>query len=295
MASLENKPKREAAPLDDIEAARERSEDTSGDEEGGHKIQFEDGFTFKVFVGMLFVCLIMLPGSIYLGLVAGQGLGGAAQWVTIVLFSEVARRSFLPLKRQEIYCLFYMAGALAGSGFGGLPGISGGPFGAFIATQYIMQSPAMVNVVHHLPYWVGPQPGSSAYMHRTFLDPAWAWPIGIMLAGQVLDRMKWMGLGYMLFRITSDVERLPFPFAPIAASGATALAEASTKEDSWRWQVFSTGTIIGLIFGFFYLAIPIFTGVAFGKPLQLLPIPFLDLTPSTERILPTALTGYNPD
>ena len=49
------------------------------------------------------------------------------------------------------------------------------------------------------------------------------------------------------------------PSLPSAASGATALAEASSKEDSWRWQVFSTGTIVGLIFGFFYLAIPIFT------------------------------------
>ena len=297
MASLEQKPKRErnAAP-DSIEAARERSEDTAGDE-GGQQIQYEEGFTGKVMIGALFVCLIMLPGAIYLGLVAGQGLGAAAQWVTIVLFSEIARRSFLPLKRQEIYCLFYMAGALAGSGFGALPGISGGPFGNFIALQYIMQSPAMANVAPYLTHvgWIAPPLGSPAYAHRTFLDPAWAWPIGIMLMGQVLDRMKWMGLGYMLFRITSDVERLPFPFAAIAASGATALAEASTKEDSWRWQVFSTGTIIGLVFGFFYLAIPIFTGVAFGKPVQLLPIPFLDLTPNTERILPTALTGYNPD
>ena len=296
MASLEQKPKRgrNAAPPDDIESARERSEDTAGDE-GGQQIQFEEGFTGKVMVGALFVCLIMLPGAIYLGLVAGQGLGAAAQWVTIVLFSEIARRSFLPLKRQEIYCLFYMAGALAGSGFGSLPGISGGPFGAFIATQYIMQSPAMAGVAPLLPAWIGPQNGSPAYAHRSLVDSAWLIPILVLLAGQVLDRMKWMGLGYMLFRITSDVERLPFPFAPIAASGATALAEASTKEDSWRWQVFSTGTIVGLIFGFFYLAIPIFTGVALGKPVTILPIPFMDLTPNTERILPTALTGYNPD
>ena len=235
MASLEQKPKRgrDDAPMDDIEAARERSEDTASDE-GGQQIQFENGFTGKVMVGALFVGLIMLPGSIYLGLVAGQGLGAAAQWVTIVLFSEIARRSFLPLKRQEIYCLFYMAGALAGSGFGALPGISGGPFGNFIALAYIMNSPAMVNVVHQLPSWIAPQPGSPAYTHRSLLDSAWLLPILVMLFGQVFDRMKWMGLGYMLFRLTSDVERLPFPFAPIAASGATALAEASSKEDSWR-------------------------------------------------------------
>lgn len=301
MATTENEPTEPKRGLfgrrsgDDIEAARERAEEESNDEGGSQQIQFENGFTGKVMIGALFVCLIMLPGAIYLGLVAGQGLGAAAQWVTIVLFSEIARRSFLPLKRQEIYCLFYMAGALTASGFGGLPGISGGPFGDLIARQFLMQSSAMASVAPHLPGWVAPPPGSPAYAQRSFLNPAWMVPIGILLLNQVLDRMKWMGLGYVLFRITSDVERLPFPMAPIAASGATALAEASTKEESWRWRVFSTGTIIGLIFGFFYLAVPIFTGVTFGKPVQLLPIPFFDFTVNTERALPAAPIGYNPD
>jgi hypothetical protein len=285
---------------DDIEAARERAEEASEDEGGVSKIHFEDGFTSKVMIGTLFVCLIMLPGAIYLGLVAGQSLGGAAQWVTIVLFSEIARRSFHPLKRQEIYCLYYMAGALTVTGFSALPGISGGPFGGWIGNAYLMQSPAMVNVAPHLPHWVAPAPGSSAYLHRSFLDPAWWVPFWtspgfILIAYQVLDRMKWIGLGYSLFRLTSDVERLPFPMAPVAASGATALAEVNSKEDSWRWRVFSTGTIIGLIFGFFYLAVPIFTGVVFSRPVTLLPIPFFDLTPNIERMAPTSLLGYNPD
>ncbi len=47
----------------------------------------------------------MMPGAMYLGLVAGSGLGPAAQWVTVVLFAELARRSFQPLKRQELYML----------------------------------------------------------------------------------------------------------------------------------------------------------------------------------------------
>ena len=91
---------------------------------------------------------------------------------------------------------------------------------------------------------------------------------------EVLGRLNWMSAGYMLFRITSDVERLPFPMAPVAAAGATALAEAATKEQSWRWRVFSIGTVAGLVFGFFYVAIPVFTGVVFNRALQLIPIPF---------------------
>ncbi len=277
----------------ELEKARAKSEDSAT--EGDVGPQFEDGFSWKVVAGAFFVGLIMMPGAIYLGLVAGASLGQAAQWVTIVLFSEVARRSFMPLKRQEIYCIYYMAGALAGSGFGSLPGISGGPFGNWIGLQYLMQSPAMANVAPLLPSWIAPHPGSAAYTHRSFIDSAWLIPACIMIAGQVLDRMKWMGLGFILFKITSEVERLPFPMAAIAASGATALAEANTKEESWRWRIFSVGSIIGLLWGFFYLAIPIFTGAVMSKPISLIPIPFIDLVPATERSIPTALVGYNAD
>src|SRR5581483_1740614 len=124
---------------------------------------------------------------------------------------------------------------------------------------------------------------------------AWFWPIVLLVVGEVLGRLNWMSAGYFLFRVTSDVERLPFPMAPVAASGATALAEAASKEESWRWRVFSTGTVIGLIFGFFYIAVPVFTGVVFNKAFTLIPIPFFDLTTNTETILPGAITGISGD
>lgn len=279
--------------VDDIEAARIRAEQASN--EGATGPKFENGFTWKVVAGAFFIGLIMMPGAIYLGLVAGQSLGAAAQWVTIVLFSEIARRSFMPLKRQEIYCIYYIAGTLVATGFTALVGISGGPFGNFIAIQYLMQSPALATVAPHLPAWVAPHLGSAAYNNRNLADHAWLVPIGIMLCVYLFDRMCWMGLGFILFKITSDVEKLPFPMAPIAASGATALAEANTKEESWRWRIFSIGSIIGLVWGLFYLVPPIVSGVLLPTSVQLIPIPFWDLTPTTERALPTALTGINPD
>ena len=60
----------------------------------------------------LFVGLIMTPASMYMSLVIGPNdMGPAAQWVTIILFIEVARRSFTVLSRPEIFVLYYMAGA----------------------------------------------------------------------------------------------------------------------------------------------------------------------------------------
>jgi hypothetical protein len=278
----------------EIERLRRQVEVEASEEgDGVPEPEFEEGFSGKTMAGALFVAFIMLPGALYLGLVAGQGLGPAAEWVTIVLFAEIMRRSFLPMKRQEIYILYYVAASL--TGLAADRGISGGAFGNLIWNQYFVQAPVAAAVAKDIPHWVVPPAGSVALLHRTFFDPAWAVPIGLLVLGEVLGRLHWMSAGYFLFRVTSDIERLPFPMAPVAASGATALAEAANKEESWRWRVFSIGTMMGLIFGFFYIAIPVFTGVVFGKSFQLFPIPFFDLTTNTESLLPGALTGISAD
>src|SRR5437763_11641061 len=68
---------------------------------------WEDGFDLRAMVGALFVGMIMTPASLYMGLVVGSDIGSAAQWVTVILFIEVARRAFTTLKRPEIYVLYY--------------------------------------------------------------------------------------------------------------------------------------------------------------------------------------------
>ena len=257
--------------------------------------RFEDGFDIKTVAGALFVGLVMLPGSIYLGLMAGQGMGPAAVWVTVILFSEVMRRSFSALKRQEIYLLYYIAGGLTVMvGFA----LAGGPFATLIWNQYLVQNPdaASLGVAQEIPRWAAPPPGSEALLKRTFIHSDWVAPIILLVVHQVLSRMSWFGMGYLLFRLTSDVEGLPFPMAPVAAAGAVALAETDEEKGrSWRWNVFSLGAAIGLIFGAIYIGIPSLTGAMFDKPLSLLPIPWIDLTRSTEGLLPATPTGITCD
>ena len=60
--------------------------------------QFVDGFGIKSIVAAVFLGFLMVPGSMYLCLFMGAGLGSAAQWVTVILFSEVAKRSMKSLK-----------------------------------------------------------------------------------------------------------------------------------------------------------------------------------------------------
>jgi len=256
---------------------------------------YEDGFTLRTVLGMLFVGLVMMPGSIYMGLMAGQQLGPAAQWVTIILFTEVARRSFVSLKRQEIYILYYVAAAVGGGMV--IYNVAGGPFTPFIWNQYLARSPQAqgLGISEQIPRWAVPAADSPAMTNRLLLHRDWLVPILLVVVGQILGRMKWFGLGYVLFRVTADAERLPFPLAPIWAEGATALAETTRKEDSWRWPVFSTGAMIGALFGIVYVGVPAITNLVLDEPIMILPIPFLDLTDNAHSVLPASLAGLSFD
>lgn len=240
--------------------------------------EFEEGFGIRTILGALFVAFVMLPGAAYLSLVTGTGLGAAPQWVTVILFMEVARRSFITLKRQEIYLLYIVAGAILGTN-----PYSGYIWNVFLRTSQVTKG---LGVAGDIPTWLVPHADSPAILHRTFFHPDWFVPIAISLALLLLTRASGFAAGYILFRITSDYERLPFPLAPVGAQGATVLAEISRKEETWRWRYFSIGAMVGLAFGLFYAGIPTITGALMNRPLQLIPIPFLDLTQNTESVLP---------
>ena len=61
--------------------------------------EFREGFTSTSVIGVLFVAFIMIPGNMYLSLMVGGSLGAAAEWVTIILFAEITKRSFTTLSR----------------------------------------------------------------------------------------------------------------------------------------------------------------------------------------------------
>jgi len=256
---------------------------------------FEDGFNRMTLVGAVFVGFIMLPGAIYMGLVTGQTLGGAAQWVTVILFVEIAKRSFVQLRKQEIIILYGVAGSLVAMGLrlGSQVALFGGPFGGLIWDQYLVQSPQAegFGIAHLVPTWKVPPRGSEALLTRSFLHTAWMVPIAILIGHNIAFRIVGLAAGYTLYRVTNDIERLPYPMAPVYASGATALAETSSKAETWRWRVFSIGSMIGIAYGSVYLIIPTITGAVLANPVQIIPIPFIDLTRKAGTILPGSMVG----
>lgn len=249
---------------------------------------FEEGFSFSSLMGAIFIALVMIPGAIYMQLIAGIGIGSAAQWVTVILFIELAKRANATMKKAEIFILFYMAGAIMSSGNVGLLNI-----------QFLVRSEAAnsFGLANQFPVWVAPQDVAS--LPRTFLQPAWIPAILMMIFSSFISKIDNTIVGYGLFRITSDIEKLPFPMAPMSVQGMLTLAEdfsqSGRNEGSWRWRAFSIGGAIGMGFGFLYMGIPALSGAFLSNTIQIFPIPFVDWTPNTAEILPAVATGLSFD
>ena len=253
---------------------------------------FEEGFSWSSMLGAMFIGLVMVPGALYMGLLAGEGIGPAAQWVTVILFIEVAKRAHRTLKKSELFVLYWMAGAAMGA-----------PFSGLLWNQYFIGSDAAVKhgIAGDIPDWWAPAVDSVSYAKRSFFHSDWLPAILLIFLGTFVTSLKNMVLGYGLFRITSDIEKLPFPMAPIGAQGIMALAEDSDEasadkaEDSWRWRTFAIGGAIGLSYGSVLYLLPIVTSALTGTSVQIFPLPFVDWSPTTGKWLPAVATGWSWD
>src|SRR5437763_10929024 len=147
---------------------------------------WEEGFGLKAMVGGLFVGIVMTPASMYMDLVVGANIGSAAQWVTVILFIEVARRAFTQLRRPEIYVLYYMAGASLVSGSG------------LLWNQFLVQSESFrqFGLADKIPPWVAPS-SPEVLGTRSFFHPGWVTPIALVALGMLIQRVDHFGLGYI--------------------------------------------------------------------------------------------------
>lgn len=269
--------------------------------------EFTDAFGWSTILGILFCGLVMLPGSIYLALMTGGNLGPAASWVTVILFMEIARRALKPMSRQHLVILLHAANVMMAVNLL----FPGGPMGhivyrAYLAAGEVVRDAGMTGA---FPAWFCPPPDSPAIANRMLFHKDWLPPIAVAAFMMIMGFISRYTLGYFFFRITSDVENLPFPLAPIAAQGAMALSEADSrpaeqetetveaaaKPKRMSWRVFSLGAVLGLVFGLFQVGIPGLTRTFLGKAFFLLPQPFVDTTLLTQNILPATPTGLTAD
>ena len=267
---------------------------------------FEDGFGWTTIAGILFCGLIMTPGAIYLGLMTGGNIASAATWVTVILFSEITRRALKTMTKGNLIVLLYAAGIIMG--YAAL-----GPAGQLVNRAYIVTSDAArdMGMRDFFPTWWCPKPDSPAITERNIFHPDWIKPIVIIVITTIIGLINKYTVGYFFFRLCSDVERLPFPMAPISAQGSLALADSTKKPEELekeentldeeghkplsKWRIFSLGALIGIAFGFVQVGIPAITGLFLDKPVFLIPQPYLDTTTMTETLLPATPTGMTID
>ena len=272
--------------------------------------KFENGFGWTTVVGLFFCGFIMIPGGIYLGLMTGGNLSQAASWVTVILFMELSRRALKPLNQQELVVLLHAARVMM---LGNML-FPGGPLAHIVYRAYYVGSDAVrdAGMLGAFPSWFAPDPDSPAILERNLFHQDWWLPLAVFGFVFAISLVKKYTLGYFFFRLTSDVEKLPFPLAPISAQGAMALAESedsdkelssddvysnsrtSGKKDKSkgkRWRLFSLGAYVGIAFGALQIGVPAITGLFLSKPIFLIPQPFVDTTTFTEAILPATPTG----
>ncbi len=263
--------------------------------------EFKDGFNWMTVAGIFFCGLVMMPGAIYLGLMTGGNMGSAASWVTVILFMEISRRALQPLKKQNLVVLLQAASIMMAGSLG--------PIAQLVYRAYFVGSDAVRDAGMRgcFPKWFAPSFDSPAITERMLFHKDWIIPIVLVVFMLVVSLVNRYTLGYFFFRLTSDVERLPFPLAPIQAQGSLAMAEAdqSTEPDatggvagsenkpakSPRWRIFTLGAYLGIAFGLVQVGIPVITGLLLSKPFFLIPQPFIDTTTLTERLLPATPTG----
>ncbi|MFZ5895239.1 MAG: peptide transporter [Myxococcota bacterium] len=267
---------------------------------------FSEGFGWTTVLGIVFSGLVMMPGGIYLGLMTGTGIGSVASWVTLILFMEIARRAFRPLSKQNLVVLLHAATVMMAAYLM----FPGGPFGQLVFRAYLVGSEAVrdAGMAGAFPSWFAPAPASAAIAERALLHRDWLVPAIIVAFMAVIAVVQRYTLGYFFFRLTSDVERLPYPLASVNALGTTALAdlEAPAPADNGaaspnaerpgeRRRVFSLGAVLGLVYGFVMVGVPTLSGLFLSQPFYIIPQPFIDATTVTESLLPSTPLGVTLD
>ena len=253
---------------------------------------FQEGFNVTSFLGTIFVALVMVPGALYMELVAGVGISDAAQWVTVLLFVEVAKRANAKLSRAQLFILFYMSSMVVGRSVLGTP-----LFMQFLARSDAAVATGVSTELQLLPWVV---PSNLDQLPRTFLSKAWLPVLGLMLFREFFSRIDNAVLGYGLFRVTSDFERLPFPMAPIGAQGILAISEqvegsAKSSGTNLRWRMFCVGAGVGMVFVMLQLRYRIIRLEANMILIQLTDVMMLcmNLSPTGTEVIATVVIAPN--
>jgi hypothetical protein len=135
-----------------------------------------------------------------------------------------------------------------------------------------------------VPDWFAPPPNSQGIIARNLFHPDFSTPILLLLGIWVFISLIDISLGYIMFHIFSEQERLPFPTAEIAVGAITTLAELPRE----RMRIISVASLIGVIY-----SVTAYFSQSLGAPI--IPIPWADFNLVLEKFVPGASFGIATD
>lgn len=239
---------------------------------------FQRGLTPTSIFAMILAALLFLPVSLYLNLVSGTTVAGAAVYLLALLVSELSRLAGKELKKQELFIIYSTVGGVAGF----IP-----IYYSLVFKGWYVRAPFNYAYKLHgiplpllVPPWQVPPPTSPAYVMRTFLHPDWSPALIVWSLWSVINFLGTISLAMLFSFLFIEVEELPFPLAHISSSLVTTLTERKYEDMRLFLLGLSVGAMVSMI---------IYIPNLFGIPI--IPLPWLDFTPFTETFLPGALIG----
>ncbi|MEM2514711.1 MAG: hypothetical protein QXU81_10455 [Candidatus Bathyarchaeia archaeon] len=254
----------------------------------------KSALTWRSFLILLFVALLLAPMDTFLQisfysrfLSSGPGyiVGMPALWVTIILFTEIARILGKSLTRHEIFLIYALFGTAMTETF----------FIDILFQSYSKSHPITASFIDPrtkaplsqiLPAWYAPPLGSPAYALNSFLHPDWALPILVFILSIAFGLCVELGLGLLCSYLYVEVERLPYPTVALGSESIITIAE----RDPTRMKLFTISALVSLIWSTVSFGVPTTLGAAFGIRAGILT--FADLTTLIDKILPGAVFGF---
>ncbi|GEM_PF-1916168 len=229
--------------------------------------EYKSGFTWRVVLAIVYGVLVFEPAAIWLNLVAGLNpwqIINSAEYTTLLLFTTIAVIMGAKLTRQEAFILFSNVGTTISESLFGVNLI----LAWYIATSELARSFGLYGLI---PSWYAP---TAPDIPRTLFQAVFIPPLIVAIVSALLTKGMDLSLAYVLYRIYAVEEKLPFPGARVWAESSIVLAEKHIWKDKAR--VLVSVAVFSFIYAFLLYGIWFITGV------QLLPVPWADVTPFLE-------------
>jgi len=236
------------------------------------------GLTPVSILALILAAVLFLPTSLYLNLVAGTQLAGAAVYVIAIVFASLGTFFRREVTKQELFIIYAVVGGVASF----IP-----PYYWFVCRSYFMTSPLSykfkingVPLPELVPFWMAPPPNSPAHFQRALISSPWLPAILVYTTITIMGYIANISLACIFSHFFISLEKLRFPFAEVDSTLVTTLSEKPPERIGYFLSSLTAGSIIGAL---------IYLPQILGMPL--VPLPWVDLSMYTQKYLPGAIIG----